>query len=160
MTCWLFFAWILTHWLQTVWCYNQVKSEGAPEPESKINLCLAFTCWRFKTSYWVWFFCLISILFNTIFPINAFLRVLSKGSNWFLQNVLYKSTLRGFHSTKTKLKAITLSWFDKHTVSEFLLNILNGNWSQGKSWNLWPTIFFKKYFFIVCVKWDTVFADE
>ena len=35
--------------------------------------------------------------------------VLEKDLNWFQPNVLYKSTLRGFHSAKSKLKAITLS---------------------------------------------------
>ena len=119
MTCVDFSSATLTHWLFTrLLTFNQVKFERADE--SQIDL-----CWCLKTSYWERFFRFYLYFFLAQFSPLTLSFVFSKGSNWFQLNVLYKSTLRGFHSAKTKLKAITLSWFDKHTMLEFFLNILN-----------------------------------
>ena len=81
---------------------NQVKLERAAESKLTYVDVLKHLIERGS-------FAFISTFLSTIFPINAFLRVLEKDLNWFQPNVLYKSTLRGFHSAKTKLKAITLS---------------------------------------------------
>ena len=120
MTCVDFSSVAQTHWLFTrPLTFNQVKFERAAE--SQIDL-----CWCLKTSYWERFFRFYLYFFLAQFSPLTLSFVFSKGSNWFQLNVLYKSTLRGFHSAKTKLKAITLSWFDKLTMLEFFLNILNG----------------------------------